>query len=112
MPDNLPPKPNTNMPDTNNTTTTDAPAINIKLVAERAAKSLPPAKPKPKKRVRKGHFPIAWALLATQEQIDSDLRLQVINEFLKASRSKTGRCGPRRDFLINSLYKAIVEAAK
>lgn len=98
---------------TNDTRNLDALAANSKLVAERAAKTLPVFKPKPKKRARKGHFPIMWALLATQQQIDADPRLKVIHEFFKATKPVKGcKASPRRGFLIQSLFDAIVKAAK
>lgn len=97
----------------NDTQNLDALAANSKSVAERAAKSLPVFKPKPKKRTRKGHFPIMWALLATQEQIDRDPRLKVIHEFIKATKpTKGSKSSVRRGFLIQSLFDAIINAAK
>lgn len=91
---------------TDNTNTSEAVAI-------AAAKTLKRFRKAKEKKSRSGNFPLTLGLAATQEQIDKDTRLQVVYEFYKATKPAKNKkkSSPRREFVIQALYDAIVAAA-
>lgn len=96
----------------NDTMNMDALFANAKSVAVAAASKLPQQPKKPKKGAPKRELALFYTLSATPLQVHRDPRLALIKEFLDATNPRRRGQSPRKDFIVQALFDAIIAKSK